>query len=182
MVSMSVNRNAIRHKRAGKSSRVPKVSGRSEQQSSCEANDSTGAADELGCSVSVLGRSGSCGRCSASWNTAVVAMTTSWRSVTRGDGWHGITRGYTGAHHSARGRASRWLSRWLSRRLRFLAAGNEVGTGKASLVGKMKYDREVAEERHVALVCGRVQVGKPSLALAYCFSHLWGGLLTFAGS
>jgi hypothetical protein len=170
---MSVNRNAIRHKRAGKSNRVRKVSGRSEEQSSCEANNGTGAADELGCSVSVLGKSGSRGRCRAGWNTGVVAMATrsSWHSVTRGDSWHGMTRGEAGGHRSGRGRASR-------RRLRFLAARDEVGTGKASLVGKMESDREVAEECHVVWACGRVHVHVASLALAYCFSHLWGRLLT----
>ena len=171
---MSVNRNAIRHERAGKSNRVQKVSGRSEKQSSCEANDGTGAADELGRSVSVLGKSGSRGRCRAGWNTGVVGMTTGstgWRSVTRGDSWHGMTRGETGGHGSGRGGAGR-------RRLRFLAAGDEVGTGKTSLVGKMESDREVAEECRVVLACGRVLVVVTSLALAYCFSHLWERLLT----
>ena len=83
MVLMSVNRNAIRHERAGKSNRVQKVSGRSEEQSSCESNDGTGAADELGCSVSVLGRCRSRGR-RAGWSgvMAVTTGTTSWRSVT----------------------------------------------------------------------------------------------------
>jgi hypothetical protein len=181
MVLMSVNRTAIRHKRAGKSSRIPKVSDRSEKQSSCEANDGTGAADELGCSVSVLGKSGSRGRWRVGWNTGVVSVATrsSWRGVTRGDSWHGMTRGETGGHGGGRDGGRGLASR--RRLLRFLAAGDEVGTGKASLVGKMEGDREVAEVCHVVLVCGHVEVGVPSLGLACCFSQLWERLLTQSG-
>lgn len=91
-----------------------------------------------------------------------MAASTSWCSMTRGD---------TGGHRSGRGGASR-------SRLRFLAAGDEVGTGKASLVGIMESDREVAEVCHVVLVCGDVLVDEPSLALEYSFSHLWERLLT----
>jgi hypothetical protein len=100
-----------------------------------------------------------------------MATRSSWRSVTRGDSWHGMTRGEAGGHGSGRGGASR-------RRLRFLTARDEVGTGKTSLVGKMESDREVAEVCHVVLVCGHVGVGETSLGLAYCFSHLWERLLT----